>query len=85
MIDQFTLPVVQAYMQYVMDNAEECVRRVIDVLQDGEFTYADDDGGHITCKVSIDQVRTTFEAVASACPGIGCCRQGTKFLCACTF
>eukprot|EP00750_Incisomonas_marina_P010683 INCI16297.15.p1 GENE.INCI16297.15~~INCI16297.15.p1 ORF type:complete len:605 (+),score=107.66 INCI16297.15:296-2110(+) len=55
MIDQFTLPVVQAYMQYVMDNAEECVRRVIDVLQDGEFTYADDDGGHITCKVSIDQ------------------------------
>lgn len=66
MIDQFTLPVVQAYMQYVMDNAEECVRRVIDVLQDGEFTYADDDGGQITCKVSIDQVRSN---------GIwGCCQ-----------
>jgi len=42
-------------MQYVQDNAEESVRRVIDVLRDGQFSYPDDDGTQITCKVSIDK------------------------------
>ena len=35
MVDHFRLDVVHAYMRHVQDNAEECVRRVIDVLSDG--------------------------------------------------
>ena len=37
-------PRSRAYMGHVQDNAEESVRRVLDVLQDGEFTYAHDAG-----------------------------------------
>ena len=47
MVAHFGLPVVQAYMQHVQNNAEEAVRRVIDALQDGEFTYAMDNGAHV--------------------------------------
>ena len=36
--------VVHAYMGHVQDNAEEQVRRVLDVLQDGAFAYELDDG-----------------------------------------
>ena len=39
--------VVHAYMRHVQDNAEESVRRVIDVLKDGEFAYAMDNGAMI--------------------------------------
>jgi len=34
MVEHFTLPVVEAYMQHVQDNAAESVRRVIDRLHD---------------------------------------------------
>ena len=34
MVAHFTLPVVQAYMKHVQDNAAESVRRVIDRLHD---------------------------------------------------
>ena len=52
MIDQFGLDVVHAYMRHVQDNAEEQVRRVIDVMQDGEFTYPTDEGAEIKVKIS---------------------------------
>ncbi len=55
MVVDFGLPVVKAYMGHVQDNAEESVRRVIDVLHDGEFTYPMDDGSVIKVKVSIDR------------------------------
>ena len=41
------LPVVRAYMQHVQDNAEESVRRVLDVLTDGRFEYEMDSGARI--------------------------------------
>ena len=47
--------VVVAYMGHVQDNAEEQVRRVLDVLTDGEFTYPLDDGGAVHVKVTIDK------------------------------
>lgn len=47
--------VVSAYMGHVQRNAEECVRAVIDRLQDGEFTYPMDIGTTIQVKVSVDQ------------------------------
>jgi 5-oxoprolinase (ATP-hydrolysing) len=57
MLDHFGMDVVQAYMIHVQDNAEESVRRVIDVLKDGEFTYPLDNGSHIHVKMSVDKQR----------------------------
>ncbi|PZV06792.1 MAG: 5-oxoprolinase [Leptolyngbya sp.] len=46
---------VQTYMQHVQDNAEECVRRVIDRLHDGQFTYLMDDGSQIAVQVTVNR------------------------------
>ena len=54
MVDHFGLDVVQAYMSHVQDNAEESVRRVLDVLEGGDFTYPMDDGSQICVSVKID-------------------------------
>ena len=55
MVGHFGLDVVQAYMQHVQDNAEESVRRVLDVLTDGRFVYPLDDGSRIAVAVAIDK------------------------------
>jgi len=54
MVNHFTLPVVQAYMKHVQDNAEESVRRVIDALSDCEYTYPTDNGQQISVKITVD-------------------------------
>ncbi len=53
-IDRVGLPVVHAYMDHVKDNAEESVRRVIDVLQNSSFTYALDDGHQVSVEITVD-------------------------------
>jgi len=55
MIAHFGQEVVWAYMGHVQDNAEESVRRVIDVLKDGAFTYAMDRGKQIQVKITMDK------------------------------
>ena len=55
MVEHFGLPVVQAYMQHVQDNAEEAVRRVIDALTDGEFEYPLDNGARVRVAIRIDK------------------------------
>jgi 5-oxoprolinase (ATP-hydrolysing) len=55
MVAHFGLEVVHAYMRHVQDNAEEAVRRVIDVLKDGEFACEMDGGALIHVKISIDR------------------------------
>jgi 5-oxoprolinase (ATP-hydrolysing) len=55
MVEHYGLATVEAYMQHVQDNAEEAVRRAIDVLQDGSFTYSMDDGSIICVKITIDR------------------------------
>ncbi|MCX6364340.1 MAG: hydantoinase B/oxoprolinase family protein [Actinobacteria bacterium] len=55
MVADFGLPVVAAYMQYVQDNAEEAVRRVIDRLGDGAFRQEMDDGSVIAVRVTVDR------------------------------
>lgn len=57
---QFGLSVVHAYMRHVQDNAEESVRRVLDVLHDCDFTYPLDSGAQI--KVAISVNKATREA-----------------------
>jgi len=54
LVDHFSMETVQAYMQHVMDNAEESVRRVIEVLKDGEYSLSFDDGTVVCVKVNID-------------------------------
>ena len=54
-IDHFGLDTVHAYMQHVQDNAEESVRRVLDVLQDGTFTYHMDNGCRICVTIQVDR------------------------------
>ena len=54
-VGQFGLEVVQAYMGHVQDNAEESVRRTLDVLKDCAFTYPLDSGAQITVKISVDK------------------------------
>ncbi len=55
MVTQFTLPVVQAYMQHVQDNAEGAVRKVLGALKEGAFTYPMDSGSVIKVNISIDK------------------------------
>jgi len=55
MVEHFGLDVVHAYMRHVQDNAEEAVRRVIDVLKPGEFSYEMDSGAVIRVKISVDR------------------------------
>ena len=55
MVAHFTLPVVQAYMQHVQDNAAESVRRVIDRLHDCAFDYEMDQGTVIKVKITVDK------------------------------
>jgi N-methylhydantoinase B len=53
MVGKYGIETVQAYMKFVQDNAEEAVRRAIDVLKDGEFIYEMDGGAKIQVKVTI--------------------------------
>jgi 5-oxoprolinase (ATP-hydrolysing) len=56
MVMHFGLPVVQAYMRHVQDNAEESVRRVITRLKDGAFTLPLDNGAQIQVAIRVNAV-----------------------------
>ena len=47
--------VVAAYMDHVLANAEESVRRLLDRLDDGEFDYEMDNGARVRVKITIDK------------------------------
>ncbi len=55
MVEHYGLATVQTYMQHVQNNAEAAVRRVLDVLQDGDFTYPMDDGSQIQVKITMNR------------------------------
>jgi 5-oxoprolinase (ATP-hydrolysing) len=82
MVEHYGLETVQAYMRFVQDNAEESVRRVIDVLKDGSFTCCLDNRSKIQVAITIDkytrsakidfsgtspQVQSNFNAPAAVC------------------
>lgn len=52
---QFGIDVIHAYMGHVQDNAEESVRRVLDVLHDSSFTYPLDSGAQIKVAISVNK------------------------------
>ena len=55
MVDSFGIEVVLAYMSHVRNYAEECVRRVISTLKDGEAEVLFDQGCKIKVKLTIDR------------------------------
>lgn len=55
MVEQYQLQTVQNYMRFVQNNAEEAVRKAIDVLKDGDFSYEMDSGAKIKVKVTINK------------------------------
>jgi len=64
MVAHFSLPTVRAYMGHVQDNAEECVRREIEALENAEITYPMDpdfDGlpREIRVKIEVDRAART--------------------------
>ncbi|MGB0545573.1 MAG: hydantoinase B/oxoprolinase family protein, partial [Candidatus Pseudothioglobus sp.] len=56
-IKHYGLDTVHAYMGHVQDNAEESVRRVLDVLSDSSFTYKMDDGHQVSVSITIDKIK----------------------------
>ncbi len=57
MVENYGLDTVRAYMQHVQDNAEECVRRVIAVLKDSEFTLEMDNGAKIQITIRVNHAQ----------------------------
>jgi len=55
--------VVAAYMDHVLANAEESVRRLLDRLDDGAFDYEMDNGAHVRVAISINKAErlATFD------------------------
>jgi 5-oxoprolinase (ATP-hydrolysing) len=47
--------VVAAYMDHVLANAEESVRRLLDRLENGEFDYEMDNGAHVRVRIAVDR------------------------------
>ncbi|MEM8697323.1 MAG: hydantoinase B/oxoprolinase family protein [Pseudomonadota bacterium] len=47
--------VVAAYMDHVLANAEEAVRRLIERLDDGAFTYAMDNGAQVSVAITVNR------------------------------
>ncbi|WP_158811722.1 hydantoinase B/oxoprolinase family protein [Beijerinckia sp. L45] len=50
---------VLRYMGFVMDNAEESVRKVIDRIKSGSTLYTMDDGSPLAVRVEVDHARRT--------------------------
>jgi 5-oxoprolinase (ATP-hydrolysing) len=55
LVKRYGWPLVNSYMDHVMANAEESVRRVIDKIGNGTFDYEMDDGSHLKVTVTIDR------------------------------
>ena len=73
MADHYGISTVHAYMQHVQDNAEESVRRVLQRLTDGAFTYAMDDGHRVSVAIQVDRrqrtARIDFTGTSAQHPG----------------
>ena len=54
---------VSAYMNHVLSNAEESVRRLLNRLDDGEFDYEMDNKAHVRVRILVDKTKrsATFD------------------------
>jgi 5-oxoprolinase (ATP-hydrolysing) len=82
MVAHYGLETVRAYMGFVQDNAAESVRKAIEVLSSGNFSYQLDNGSVIQVAIAIDkstrsaridftgtspQMKSNFNAPAAVC------------------
>ena len=51
--------VVAAYMGHVQDHADEAVRRVLETLDSGSFTYPMDNGAEVSVRITVDRTART--------------------------
>jgi 5-oxoprolinase (ATP-hydrolysing) len=56
-VSHYGMELVLAYMRHVQDNAEEAVRNVLEVLDEGAFNYEMDSGSRIAVSIRIDRGR----------------------------
>ena len=61
MQDKYGIEVVEAYTRHVQDNAELAVRRALEQVVDGSFTYVDDGGRKLCVKVTVDSKTSSVE------------------------
>jgi 5-oxoprolinase (ATP-hydrolysing) len=61
LVGHYGLGVVRAYMGHVQDNAEESVRKVISVLQNGNCSYELDNGAVIRVAIRVDRQRRSAQ------------------------
>jgi len=59
MVEHYGIETVHAYMRHIQDNAEESVRRVLETLEDGDFSYELDCGSQITVSIRVDNENRT--------------------------
>jgi 5-oxoprolinase (ATP-hydrolysing) len=59
LIAAYSRSTVHAYMRHVQDNAAECVRRVIDRLDDGAFACEMDNGAVVKVAITVDRAART--------------------------
>ena len=59
MVEQYSLPLVQAYMGHVQDYAEACVRRTLGQLRSGAFGVEMDNGLLIQVRIDVDSSQRT--------------------------
>ena len=73
LLDRYGSATLTAYMGHVQDNAEECVRRVIAGLDDGDFAVEMDDGATIRVAIRVDRparrARIDFTGTSAQRPG----------------
>jgi 5-oxoprolinase (ATP-hydrolysing) len=73
LVDEFGLPVVEAYMAHVQANAEEQVRRAIGRLKPGAFAYELDNGAVVRVRIDVDAAnraaRVDFTGTSDQLPG----------------
>jgi len=82
LLHHFGKETVSAYMQHVQDNAEACVRRVIETLNDGTFTLEMDDGALIKASITVNRTARTakidFSGTSPQRPGNKKCPVGGR-------
>ncbi len=55
MVDDYSLPIVEAYMRRVCDNAAESVARVVGALRDSVFETVSDQGARVRARITVDR------------------------------
>ncbi|MCY4644978.1 MAG: hydantoinase B/oxoprolinase family protein, partial [Bacteriovoracales bacterium] len=53
--ETYGVETVHAYMKYIQDNAESALRKVLETLSDGKFSYSMDDGSQICVSIQVDR------------------------------